>query len=418
MRFCTGLREEIRGDGTDNSEVRIQRSEGIMKDFVFCNPTKIVFGDGVVEKVGEETKKIGRKVLLVYGRSHAKETGLCDRVVKSLADAGVEIVEFPGVRPNPILSHTREGIALAKKEQVDAILAVGGGSVIDESKTIAVGAVTDTDVWDFFTGVEDVESAMPIGTVLTIPATGSEMNGGMVVTDETAREKFGFGSDHTYPKFSILDPTLTYSIPADQTAYGAVDAAAHLLEGYFTHQDEWAPIQDRYVEALIKTIMETVEIILAKPDDYQGRATMMWAATLAWNELPLAGVGPAEIPNHLLEHPLSGFYDIPHAAGLSVVIPAWATWTLNRRDPSKIARFGRVLFDIDENDDREAAKEAVGALKAWYEKIGSPTSLEAAGISSPEFEALADHAVKLAELWEITSYTKDEIIEIYRLCTG
>ena len=389
-----------------------------MKEFVFCNPTKIVFGDGAVEKVGEETSKIGGKVLLVYGRSHAKETGLYDRVVKSLADAEVEIVEFPGVRPNPVLSHTREGIALAKQEQVEAILAVGGGSVIDESKAIAIGALTDTDIWEFFTGAEDVESAMPIGTVLTIPATGSEMNGGMVVTNEEIREKFGFGSEHTYPKFSVLDPTLTYSIPADHTAYGAVDAIAHMLEGYFTHRDEWAPIQDRYVEALVKTIMESVEIILAKPDDFQGRATMMWAATLAWNGLPLAGVGPAEIPNHMIEHPLSGFYDIPHGAGLSVVIPAWATWTLDHRDPGKIARFGRVLFDIDENDDREAAKETVAALKAWYEKIGSPTSLEAAGISAPEFEALADHAVKLGKRWEMTSYSKEEVIEIYKLCAG
>lgn len=386
-----------------------------MKDFVFCNPTKIVFGEDTVSRVGEELSMIGKKVLFVYGRSHIKQTGLYDKIIKSLVAAELDVIEFPGVRPNPVLSHAREGVALANKERVDVILAVGGGSVIDESKAIAAGAVTDVDIWEFFTGAKIIEAALPVCTVLTIPATGSEMNPGMVITNDEIQDKFGFRAAPLYPRFSILDPTLTYSLPPAQTAYGAVDATAHLLEGYFTHRDQWAPIQDRYAEGLVKTIMESVEIILRKPDDYQGRATMMWAATLAWNRLSVAGVGPVQTPNHMLEHPLSAVYDIAHGAGLAVVIPAWMTWTA-RREPGRIARLGRTVFGVDEPDDAKAAKGSTAALKAWYEKIGAPTSFKAAGVTSPDIDMLADKALKQGKRWGITSYTKQDIAEIYQLC--
>jgi alcohol dehydrogenase YqhD (iron-dependent ADH family) len=386
-----------------------------MKNFVFYNPTKIVFGEGTIEQVGEETKTLGKKVLFVYGKSHIRNTGLYDKVVKSLEDAGVDYVEFAGVKSNPLLSHTREGIQLAKKENVNGILAVGGGSVLDESKAIAAGAMTDGDVWDFFTGVKQIERALPLGTVLTIPATGSEMNGGMVVTNEQTKEKFGFMSEQTYPKFSILDPTLTYTIPANYAAYSAVDSISHLIEGYFTHNDEWSPIHDRYVEGLVKTIMESTERILANPNDYQGRATMMWAATLAWNGLGTTGIGECQIPNHMLEHPISGIYDIAHGAGLSIVIPAW-TWWASERNPKRIAKMGREVFGSKQTDDIKAAQECSKGFKAWFDKIGSPTSFSSAGIEEPDFDALADQAITLGKIWGITNYTKQELMEIYKLC--
>jgi len=387
----------------------------VMKNFEFYNPTKIIFGKQTVPQVGQELKKIGQKFLFVYGKSHIKKTGLYDRVMKSITNAGIKVVEFPGVKSNPVLSHAREGVETAKKEKVEGILAVGGGSVIDESKAIAAGAVSDIDIWDFFTQAKQIEAALPVCTILTIPATGSEMNGGMVITNEQTKEKFGFMNDNLYPRFSIMEPTLTYTIPKDYTAYSAVDAISHLIEGYLTHQDEWAPIQDRYVESLVRAIMESTEKILEKPDDYQGRATMMWAASLAWNGLGTAGVGDCQIPNHMLEHPLSGLYDIAHGAGLAVVIPAWMSWTL-KRNPEKIARLGRAVFDIDQQDETKAAQESSSAFKAWFEKIGSPTSFEAAGISEPDIDELCKQALSVGKIWDITSYTRDELKEIYELC--
>ena len=386
-----------------------------MKNFVFYNPTKIVFGKGTASQVGEEVKAIGRKVMLVYGMSHIKQTGLYDEIIKSLSRAGVKFLEYPGVKPNPVLSHTREGIAQVKKENVDAILAVGGGSVIDESKAIAAGAVTRHDIWDFFTGERSVKDALPLGTVLTIPAAGSEMNGGMVITNEETGEKFGFGAEPLHPKFSILDPSLTFSIPTNYSAYSAVDSISHLIEGYFTCEDDWTPIQDRYVEGLVKTIMECTEKILAEPDDYQVRATMMWAATLAWNNLGTTGIGDFELPNHMLEHPLSGLYDIPHGAGLSIVLPAWMTWTAHL-NPARIAQLGRSIFNIQDSNETTAAQECTIMLKTWFNKIGSPTSFKTADIFNADIETLADQALILGKVWGIKSYTKNQVLEIYQLC--
>lgn len=386
-----------------------------MHNFVFCNPTKIVFGEGTVSQIGAEARAVGRKALWVYGQSSIKTGGLYDRIRSSLAEAGVETVEHAGVRSNPVLSHTRSGIALAKKHQVNFILATGGGSVLDESKAIAAGSATDGDVWDFFTGAKTIQSALPVVTLLTIPATGSEMNGGLVITHDETRDKFGFGSPHLYPRVSVLDPTVTYSIPANYTAYSAVDAMAHLMEGYFTHQDPWAPIQDRYVEGLLKTIMEATEKILVNPSDYQARATMMWAASLAWNGLPLAGVGPVELPNHMLEHPLSGLYDIAHGAGLSIVIPAWMTYA-SRRDPSRCARLAENVFGIHETCPTTAATKGIAALKAWYEKVGSPTSFRAAGIPDNEIDRIVQRTVILAKAWHVDRYSPEALAEIYKLC--
>lgn len=388
-----------------------------MKDFVFHNPTKIIFGDGTIARLGEEAKAYGKKVLLVYGMGSVRRNGVYDQAMASLRDAGIEVVEFPGVQPNPVLSHAREGVALAKREQVDMIVAMGGGSVIDESKTIAAGAVTDTDIWEFFTFTAAMEDALPILTVLTIPAAGSEMNGGMVITNEETNDKFAAGGagSPVYPKVSILDPTVTYTIPASYVAYSAADAMSHQLEGYLTHQDEWAPIQDRYVEGLLKSIMEAAERILADPNDAQGRATMMWAATMAFNDLSSAGVGPIGFPNHLLEHPLSAIYDIPHGAGLSMVMPAWMTYAV-RNGNGKIARFARNVFDVEPADDEAAALEGIRAFKEWLRKIGTYTVFADAGIPESDIGRITERTAVLANLWGLTDYNQDNISEIYGMC--
>jgi len=388
-----------------------------MKDFVFHNPTKIIFGEGTIDKLGEETGAFGKKVLLVYGMGSVKRNGIYDKAVASLQGAGLEIVEFPGVQPTPVLSHARAGVALAKQEQVDVIVAMGGGSVIDESKTIAAGAVTDTDVWEFFKFAAEMKDALPIVTLLTIPAAGSEMNGGMVITNEETNDKWaagGLGSP-VYPKVSILDPAVTYTVPVAYVAHAAADAMSHQLEGYLTHQDEWAPIQDRYVEGLLKSIMETTEKILADPDDAQGRATMMWAATMAFNDLSSAGVGPIGFPNHLLEHPLSAVYDIPHGAGLAMVMPAWMTYAV-RNGNRKITRFAREVFGVELEDDEAAAMEGIRLFKAWLRKIGTYTAFEDAGIPESGIAKVTERTAVLAQLWGLSDYNAGNISEIYGMC--
>jgi hypothetical protein len=384
-----------------------------MKDFTFYNPTKILFGQGTVPQIGDEVKKIGSKVLFVYGRESIKKSGLYDKVGKSLKKAGLNVVEHPGVKSNPTLSHTQAGIDLARKEGIECILAVGGGSVIDESKAIAAGIPVEHSVWDFYTGEKTIQQALPVLTVLTIPATGSEMNGGSVITNDSTDQKYGFMDEHLHPRVSILDPTLTYTVPHDYTAYSAVDAISHLIEGYFTHEDEWAPIQDGYVEMLVRTIMEATDRALHNPSDYQARATFMWAATLAWNGLGTAGVGDCGVPMHMLEHPLSGIYDIPHGAGLSITIPAWLKYMYENKK-HRLARFAQNVFHIHSKPEA-AAREGIDALQKWFEKIGSPTSFEDAKIPAGDIPKIADNARKLAEVWGLDDYSRDMIVDMYKL---
>jgi len=379
-----------------------------MYDFEFHNPTKIIFGDGKETLIGDELKGAGiSKVLLLYGQGSVKRSGLLDRVIASLNASGIAFVEFAGVVSNPVLSHTRKGVALAKAEEVEAVLAVGGGSVLDEGKAIAVGAVEECDVWEFFTGRE-VTRALPVFTILTIAATGSEMNGNAVITNEETQQKFNISSIHVYPRVSILNPRLTHTVPPDYTAYSAVDAIAHVLEGYFTKQPG-TRLQDRLVEAIVATVMETTETILQTPDHAEARAQFMWAATLALNGLTPAGIGDYSFPNHMIEHALSGIYNIPHGAGLSIVLPAWMKWYLPH-NPGQFERFGRTIFAVD------SAESAITALESWFRKIKSPVRLGEAGIPAADIEKIADNAHGLAKLWGIgETYPPQVIGEILKL---
>ena len=379
-----------------------------MEDFVFHNPTKIIFGRGKETQIGPELKAAGHgKVLLVYGRKSYKESGLHDRVAASLAEAGISYVEFGGVVPNPLLTHTREGILLAKKEEVDAVLAVGGGSVLDEAKAIAVGALTEIDIWDFFTGLE-IPGALPVFTILTLAATGSEMNGNSVITNETTKEKFNIGSPHTYPKVSIMNPELTASVSKEYTAYSAVDAIAHVLEGYFTGAPH-TKLQDRLVESVITTIMETTEVILEKPHDYQARAEFEWAATLALNGITTAGIGEFGFPNHMIEHSLSAIYDIAHGAGLAIVIPAWMKW-YKPQNPKKFERFAWEIFGV------EGADAGIAALEEWFTRIKAPVRLEEVNIPAAEIEQIAVNVMRLANKWQQqANYPQETVEAILRL---
>ena len=386
-----------------------------MQNFIFENPTRIIFGKGTIGRIGPEVKRFGGRALLVYGQGSIRQNGIYDQVVASLGEAGVSFVELPGVRSNPVLSKALEGIDLAKREQVDSVLAVGGGSVIDTAKTIACGVYADHDLWEFFTYRKAIQRALPILTVLTVSASASEMNPAAVITKEETCQKFSIRSPFIQPKTSVLDPTVLFSLSAAYTAYSAADVITHMLEGYFNNTEPESPLQDRLVEAFMKTVMESTETILANPSDYGARADFMWTATLAFNGLATAGMGVVGYPAHMIEHSLSALYDIPHGAGLSIVLPAWMTYT-SRRSPAKFAQLGRQALGVRWKDDEKAALRGIARLKSWFAAIGTPVTLREAKIPEGDIGRIAENAVMLAQNWRLKDYTKDVIADILKLC--
>lgn len=362
-----------------------------MNDFNFYNPTRILFGKEKETLIGRELQQAGiSSVLLIYGSGSIKKSGLYERLITSLADSGITATEHPGVVSNPLLSHAREGVALAKKTKVQAILAVGGGSVLDEAKAIAAGALCDHDVWEFYTG-RPVETALPLYTILTIAASASEMNGNSVLTNEATHQKYSFNSLHAYPKLSVMNPELMASVPADYTAYSAVDAIAHVIEAYFTHQNK-TPLQDRFAESIIKTVIETTDAIMKDPDDYEARANFAWSATMALNGLTTSGAEGYTFPNHMIEHSLSALFNIAHGAGLAIVIPAWMRWYMNK-NPQQFRRFAKEVFNL------ESGEAGVDALEAWFRKIGAPVRLSETGIPADAVDAVAANAARTAQAW-------------------
>jgi alcohol dehydrogenase YqhD (iron-dependent ADH family) len=381
-----------------------------MQDFIYHNPTKIVFGTGTIEKIGEETSPFAKKILYVYGKNSIKKNGVYEKTTTSLENAGVKRVEFGGVSANPLLSHTRQGIEIARQEKVDAIVAVGGGSVIDEAKAIAAGTLAQNDVWEFYnrSGTKII-NALPLLTVLTMSATGTEMNGNTVITNEETKQKLGMNSPFLYPKTSILDPATLVSVPPDQTAYGAVDAVTHLLESYFTQSDDFTPIQDRYVEGIVRTITEITETMQKKPDDLTARSTFMWAATLAWNGLAPSGVGHWSTPNHLIGHSMSALYNTPHGASLSITLSGWMPWYAeqNEKNNKRLKQLGLSVFDNT---------ETVDYFRRWFRAVKSPTTLGDIGIDDAGLTRIADNISENAALWGIPEYNADLCKSILKRC--
>jgi len=374
-----------------------------MKDFVFYNPTQIVFGEDKTSDIGRYLQ--GQKCLFLYGSTSIKQNGIYDKVIGSLKKHGITFVEKGGVKPNPVLSFVYEAIDLARKEHVDCLLAVGGGSVIDTAKAVAAGVYYSGDVWDFFIDKAKITKALPIYVVLTLAATASEMNSGAVITNEATKQKFNIQSESLFPKISILDPTNTYSVPKRQVANGSVDAIVHVLEGYFTGTYPTTPIQDGFVETLVKTVIATTKKIFENPTDYDARANFMWSATLALNGLTTTGIGDYGFPNHMMGHSLSALYNVDHGASLSIVFPAWLKYnasTLSKR----LAHFGKEVFG------KADAKETIAAIKDYFHGIGAPVRLNEVGINKAEIEKIAENAVSLAKKWGLVSYTKEVIAKI------
>ena len=388
-----------------------------MQNFVFYNPTKIIFGKNTIPAIGDETVQWGTRCLLIYGRESIRKNTIYDQVTASLKEAGLEIIEHGGVRSNPLLSHVREGISKVKEHNLDVVVAVGGGSVLDSAKAICAGGVVEHDVWKFFTGKKSIKKALPLTTVLTLAASGSEMNSGMVVTNEQTREKFGFGNQKLYPKTSILDPEATYTVPPDYTAYGAVDAIAHVLEFYMTAEDRATPVQDRLMEGLIQNAMDSCNRCLADPCDYNARADLMWTATLALNGLTGAGLGRVGFPMHMIEHSLSALYDVPHGAGLSVVIPGWLRWQA-QNDPSKIIQLGTQIFGQGESSGEPTPDMTISLLEQWFAQVNSPIRLQELNIRTSDIPVIADNALRLARIWRLDTYSGETIEQILHLCSS
>ncbi|MGZ3580951.1 MAG: iron-containing alcohol dehydrogenase [Syntrophales bacterium] len=388
-----------------------------MQNFIFDNPTRIIFGKGAIARIGNEVKRFGTNVLLVYGQGSIKKHGIYDQVISSLKEANHSIAEFPGVKANPVFSHVLKGIELARNENITVVLAVGGGSVIDTAKTIAAGVKAEPgdDIWDFFTFKKKIRNALPVLTVLTVSASASEMNPTAVITKEEGAQKFSITSPLIQPRASVLDPTVLFSLTAECSAYSAVDVITHLLEGYFNNTEPESPLQDRLVEGIMKTVMENTETILKDPQNYDARANMMWSATLAFNGLTSAGMGLISLPAHMIEHSLSALYDIAHGAGLSIIFTGWMKYAVDKK-PAKFAQLGRRSFDIRETDDLKAAVEGINRLERWFSSIGSPTSLKEAGIPGSDIDRIAENATALAKLWGLKDYTREVIVEVLHLC--
>jgi len=386
-----------------------------MESFIFYNPTKIVFGCGSSSQLGNYAKGMGKKALLVYGQNSIKKSGLYDKIVAQLSEQQIEFAEHGGVKSNPSLAHTRQGIAKIRALGADFVIAVGGGSVIDEAKSIAAGAVADNDVWDFYIAKAAVKASLPLITVLTLPATGSEMNGNAVITNDETKEKLGLGSPYFYPKISILDPELTVTIPRKYTAASAVDIVSHLTESYFNNNGGWTPIQERYVEGMAKTVIEATDRIMADAADIEARAVLMWSATLGWNGLNTAGIGAFSMPCHAMEHPLSALYDIPHGSGLAILTPAWLMAKLNEKT-AKIARFAREVFAVKETDDLQAAQAGIRALKEWYIRIGAPTTFKEAGIDTPDIAQLTELTLRGAAIRKTPGLPQEFVQKVFQNC--
>ena len=385
-----------------------------MRDFVFQNPTKILFGKGKISKLGEEVKGYASKVLLVYGRGSIKKNGVYDQVVSSLKNSNVSFVELSGIKPNPVLSKVKEGIEIARKEKVEAIVAVGGGSVIDTCKTIAAGFYYDGDIWDAFVGKYKVEKSLPIFVVLTISATGSEMNGGAVITNEETKQKFSFWTSSSYPKVSILDPSVQFTLPKIQTLNGAADAISHVLELYFDGTKNTL-ILDEISEGIIRTVMASTEILLKEPANYDARANLVWSATLALNGINGTGRNGGDWSSHAIEHSLSALYDIAHGSGLAIVFPAWMRYVY-KEDVPKFARFARKVFNVSSPNDEEAALEGIEKLKGWYKSIGLPVTLDDAKIPKDEIEKVVENASMRTPFGKLKRLYPEDVREILKLC--
>ncbi|CAM3840869.1 iron-containing alcohol dehydrogenase [Alkalicoccus chagannorensis] len=383
-----------------------------MDSFVYRNPTKLIFGEGQVqEHLAEELKQFGTRVLLVYGGGSIKKNGLYDEVTSLLQEHGLEVHELGGVEPNPRLSTVRKGIETAREHDVDVLLAVGGGSVIDAVKAIAAGSKYDGDVWDLVTKKAQAADALPFGTILTLAATGSEMNAGSVITNWETHEKYGWGSPHVFPAFSILDPLNTLSVPENHTVYGIVDMMTHVLEQYF-HPQETTPLQEHMCEAVLKTVIETAPGLVQNLEDKERRAVVLYAGTIALNGTLQMGVR-GDWASHNIEHAVSAVYDIPHAGGLAILFPQWMRHhrKLGRRKLVQLAERVWGIAPAGKSED-QLAEEGIQKLEQFWQSLGAPSRLADYDIDESRFDEMADKAMINGPFGNFNKLNKKDVLDI------
>lgn len=382
-----------------------------MNAFSFYNPVKLIFGKGQLKEVKKELPKFGKKVLVVYGGGSIKKNGLYDEVMAVLEEAGLEVFELSGVEPNPRISTARKGIEICKNEGIDMLLAVGGGSVIDCTKLIACGATYEGDAWDLVSRKAQPEGALPFGTVLTLAATGSEMNAGSVITNEETQEKYGWGSPYSFPKFSILDPTYTLSVPRDHTVYGIVDMMSHIFEQYFNDATN-TPVQDRMCEGVLKAVIETAPKLLEDLQSYEHRETILFAGTMGLNKFLEMGYR-GDWATHNIEHAVSAVYDIPHAGGLAILFPQWMRHNVHV-NPSRFAQMAVRVFDVDPEGktDEEVALEGIDRLSAFWTSLGAPTRLADYDIDDSKIEVMAEKAMVYGAFGNFNKLQNEDVKEI------
>lgn len=401
-----------------------------MNNFVFYSPTEFVFGKGTESQVGALSKRYGaHNVFVVYGAESAKKSGLLDRVVSALESEGLTVVLLGGVKPNPTDPKVYEGIEIARKEKIDFVLAVGGGSVIDTAKSICAGVPYDGDFWDFYIGKSKPVAALPVGTVLTIPAAGSEGSGNAVITREATKQKLGMKQPMLLrPKFSIMNPELTFTLPAWQTASGIADMIAHILERYLSNTDD-VMIGDRLAEGAILAIIEAAGRVMRNPADYGARANIMWSGMIAHNDTCSAG-REEDWSTHAIEHELSALYDVTHGAGLAVMFPAYLTY-MAKHHPDKVTQLAMRVFGVkastedvrfmSSEEKERVALDGISRLRSFFRyTLNLPVTLPALGIENPDFDTLVKrlHENKGQTFGSYYKLTPDVTREIYHIAMG
>ena len=388
-----------------------------MNNFIYNIPTKVYFGENQLENLGKELRKFGRRVLLTYGGGSIKRIGLYDRVIEELSKAEMEVFELSGIEPNPRIESVRKGVEICKNEGIDVLLAVGGGSTIDATKFMAAGACVDHDAWEFFgANAKPIESALPIVTILTLSATGSEMDTGGVISNLETGDKLGRLAPALLPKVSFLDPTLTYSVGKFQTAAGSADIMSHILEVYFNTQKDLFML-DCFMEGMLKTVVKYAPIAINEPENYEARANLMWTSSWAINGFINGGKRKAW-SCHPMEHELSAVYDITHGLGLAILTPRWMEYCLDETNVDKYVQYGVNVFGIDSTMDKMAiAKESIRLTSEFlFDKLGLQRTFTEVGIKPEDFELMAKKACRYGDIKGFKTLTVDDVINIFKMC--
>lgn len=385
-----------------------------MENFVFHAPTEIYFGKGQINNLSQILEKYGKNVLLTYGGGSIKKNGIYEKVCELLKD--FNIIELEGIEPNPRIGTVRKGIKLCQENNIDVILAVGGGSTIDCSKLIAAGYYYEGDAWDLVKDRTKITNALPLVTILTLAATGSEMNKGAVITNPETNEKLGTASKYMAPKVSILEPEYTYTLPTIQTAAGTADIMSHVLENYF-QETETAFLQDKISEGILKTCIKYCPIALKEPSNYEARSNLMWASSLALNGLCGSGK-KGSWTCHPIEHELSAFYDITHGVGLAIITPRWMKYILSEKTVDKFVQYAVNVWDLEMEEDKFAlADKAIVCTEKFFTECGIPMNLGKLGIDDSLLEKMSHAVIKHRDLQNAyVSLTEEDVLNILKMC--